>query len=45
MPRIGMGTAALDTVPPYLSAIKLGYRYFDTAMWYDNEHIVGQALT
>ena len=45
MPLIGLGTAAINTVEPYVSADKLGYRHFDTAKKYDNEHVIGEALS
>jgi 3''-deamino-3''-oxonicotianamine reductase len=50
MPLIGMGTAVSHFVEPeimqeaILSAIKLGYRHFDTAAIYQSERAVGEAV-
>ena len=38
---IGANDAVINAVK---HAIKYGYRLFDTASWYENEHCVGQAL-
>lgn len=47
MPIVGLGTYSLHgdkCVNAVLSAIKLGYRKFDTASFYGNEEEVGQAI-
>lgn len=47
MPIVGLGTYSLHgdkCVNAILSAIRLGYRKFDTASFYDNEEEVGRAI-
>ena len=47
MPIVGLGTYSLHgekCVKAILSAIRLGYRKFDTASFYGNEEEVGQAI-
>jgi alcohol dehydrogenase (NADP+) len=47
MPALGLGTwkaQGQEVVQAILEAIKLGYRHIDTAMIYDNEIEVGQAI-
>lgn len=47
MPIVGLGTYSLRgdrCVNAILSAIRLGYRKFDTASFYGNEEEVGQAI-
>lgn len=47
VPAIGFGTYPLrgeDGVSAMVSALENGYRYLDTAVNYDNEHEVGEAL-
>ena len=48
MPMLGFGTYMLvDGTKMYESiicALKSGYKMLDTAKWYNNEHIVGDAL-
>lgn len=47
MPVIGLGTYSLPgekCVDAVLSAIRLGYRKFDTASFYKNEEEVGKAI-
>ncbi len=47
MPVIGLGTYSLhgdECINAILSAIKLGYRRFDTATFYGNEKEVGEAI-
>ncbi len=50
MPAIGLGTFGSDHTPPaevaaaVLGAAAVGYRHFDCAAVYGNEHVVGQAL-
>lgn len=47
MPVLGLGTYSLhgdECIDAILSAIKLGYRKFDTATFYGNEDEVGEAI-
>ena len=47
IPILGLGTYKLDDCNAedvILEALALGYRHFDTASFYDNEAILGQAL-
>ncbi len=47
MPVLGLGTYSLhgdECINAILSAIKLGYRKFDTATFYGNEKEVGEAI-
>lgn len=47
MPVLGLGTYSLhgdEYIDAILSAIKLGYRKFDTATFYGNEEEVGEAI-
>lgn len=47
MPAIGFGTATMfndDCIKAVRSAIKLGYRYIDTALLYNNQEAVGKAI-
>lgn len=47
MPVVGLGTYSLHgekCIKAILSAIRLGYRKFDTASFYGNEEEVGQAI-
>jgi len=48
MPILGFGTYMLcDSTKMYesiLCALKSGYKMLDTAKWYNNEHIVGDAI-
>lgn len=47
MPALGLGTwkaQGQEVVQALLEAIKMGYRHIDTAMIYDNEFEVGQAI-
>ena len=47
MPVLGLGTYSLhgdECIDAILSAIKLGYRKFDTATFYGNEKEVGEAI-
>jgi 2,5-diketo-D-gluconate reductase A len=37
MPVIGLGTYPIKEVNVFEQAIKLGYRHFDTASFYENE--------
>lgn len=45
---IGVGTADLtsqeECVPTVVSALERGYRHIDTAQWYHNESLVGEAI-
>src|SRR5690349_20572561 len=47
LPRIGFGTYPLrgeDGIEAMVSALQLGYRHLDTAVNYENEAEVGEAL-
>ena len=44
MPRIGFGTSRIVEPAQVESAIKVGYRHLDTASFYKNEEVVGQAI-
>jgi len=44
LPIIGFGTYRIKTIEPILNAIKIGYRHFDTAELYHNEHLVKQVI-
>jgi diketogulonate reductase-like aldo/keto reductase len=48
VPQFGLGTFLMtesgECERSVLSALKLGYRHIDTAMAYENEHEVGQAI-
>ena len=49
MPLLGFGCsrdlgAENEVTRAVRNALKAGYRLFDTASWYENEHCVGQAL-
>jgi len=45
MPVIGMGTYAIEDVDTYFKAIvEVGYRHIDTASFYKNEEVIGEAL-
>lgn len=45
MPLIGLGTFKLFDKDSIINSIEnLGYRHIDTAAYYENEHIVGEAL-
>jgi diketogulonate reductase-like aldo/keto reductase len=50
MPAIGLGTfgsdryAGLDIAAAVMSAASVGYRHFDCASVYGNEHLIGHAL-
>lgn len=43
IPKIGFGTYK-TTKEAMLSAMEVGYRYFDTASFYDNEDLLGRAV-
>lgn len=48
VPAIGYGTWELegdDCLQGVMTGLELGYRHFDTAQAYGNEHLVGQAIT
>lgn len=44
MPIMGLGTAGLNDPEHLAYAAKLGYRLFDTATDYANEHLVGEGM-
>ncbi|MFC7202565.1 aldo/keto reductase [Haloferax namakaokahaiae] len=48
LPTPGLGTMGLDTpekATAVTTALELGYRHIDTAQIYDNERVVGDAIT
>ena len=45
MPSLGFGTSGIKSTEPFYSALKVGYRHFDTATKYANEQFIGEALT
>jgi len=49
VPQFGLGTFLMKEIgeckQSVMSALKLGYRHIDTAMAYENEHEVGQAIS
>lgn len=49
IPKLGLGTFLMtdenETKEVILNAIKVGYRHFDTAQMYNNEHVIGEALS
>jgi diketogulonate reductase-like aldo/keto reductase len=48
MPLLALGTYQLPTptfTPLIRSALKIGYTHFDTAYSYNNEHLLGSALS
>lgn len=49
IPNLGLGTFLMnddnETIRVINEAIEVGYRHFDTAQMYHNEHAIGQALT
>ena len=44
MPVIGLGTLEIKNSETIYTALKNGYRHFDTATRYGNEEFVGEAL-
>lgn len=47
IPQLGFGVFQVDPVETrrvVLDALEVGYRHFDTAAGYDNEHAVGEAI-
>eukprot|EP00343_Euplotes_focardii_P003402 CAMPEP_0205811876 /NCGR_PEP_ID=MMETSP0205-20121125/16160_1 /ASSEMBLY_ACC=CAM_ASM_000278 /TAXON_ID=36767 /ORGANISM="Euplotes focardii, Strain TN1" /LENGTH=280 /DNA_ID=CAMNT_0053091653 /DNA_START=1 /DNA_END=840 /DNA_ORIENTATION=+ len=45
MPKVGMGTYQINSVEGYWTAIvECGYRHIDTASFYGNESVIGEAL-
>ena len=44
MPILGFGTYSINDSHTILEAISYGYRLFDTAQMYGNEHKVGTAI-
>ena len=44
MPRMGFGTSLITDASIIESAIRVGYRHLDTASFYDNEAVVGEAI-
>lgn len=45
LPPIGLGTMGIDEPEPITTALEVGYRHLDTAQIYDNEDVVGAAIT
>jgi len=45
MPSLGFGTSGIKSTEPFYTALKVGYRHFDTATRYENEQYIGEALT
>lgn len=45
MPSMGFGTSGIKSADVFYSAIKVGYRHFDTATKYANEEFIGEAIT
>ena len=45
LPVMGFGTSRITEVDKIESAIKAGYRHLDTASFYGNEDVVGEALS
>ncbi|TNV76419.1 hypothetical protein FGO68_gene4453 [Halteria grandinella] len=46
MPKIGLGTYRMDQMEPILKGItEAGFRHIDTAARYDNEELVGEAIS
>jgi diketogulonate reductase-like aldo/keto reductase len=37
MPSMGFGTSGIKSIEPLYTALKVGFRHFDTATRYDNE--------
>jgi len=44
MPRMGFGTSGIQDSSVIETAIRSGYRHLDTASFYGNEAVVGQAI-
>lgn len=45
IPTLGFGTYKLENVEEAIeNAVKMGYRLFDTAKFYENEELIGKAL-
>ena len=45
MPILGFGTSSILDPESFYTAVKVGYRHFDTATKYANEQFIGEALT
>lgn len=49
IPKLGLGTFLMnddnETIRVIKEAIEIGYRHFDTAQMYHNEHAIGEALS
>lgn len=41
---MGLGTASIKETLPFITAVRSGYRHFDTATKYGNEEYLGEAL-
>lgn len=44
MPKLGFGTSSVLEPEVFYTAVKVGYRHFDTATRYRNEEQLGEAL-
>ncbi|CAG9765211.1 unnamed protein product [Ceutorhynchus assimilis] len=44
LPLVGFGTSTISDEKDLNEALKAGYRHFDTATLYKNEHIIGRVL-
>ena len=44
MPILGLGTSSVKNADVFEQAIKVGYRHFDTASYYENEEFLGEAI-
>ncbi|CAI8616859.1 unnamed protein product [Vicia faba] len=45
LPAIGYGTGTPPPLSALIDAIKIGYRHFDTASFYNTEELLGQAVS
>lgn len=44
IPRLGLGVYLTQSADAIKHALQFGYRHIDTAQWYENEEIVGEAF-
>ncbi len=44
MPALGFGTSSIQDPNVFFTAVKVGYRHFDTATKYGNEAALGEAI-
>ena len=45
MPIMGFGTSSITDPSSFITAVKVGFRHFDTATRYQNEQFIGEAIT